>query len=100
MTRVSVYQNHQIIGESCIFDVGELAVTRGLFCLLQHPIHLSEIEITEQRRNYPALRNASVSVGLKHNLQQAHHVRIVHTLCHFRQWAIMSNIVEGKSYTL
>jgi hypothetical protein len=31
------------------------------------------------------LRNASVSVGLKHNLQQAHHVRIVHALCHFRQ---------------
>jgi hypothetical protein len=34
---------------------------------------------------YPALRNASFSVGLEHDLQQVHHVCIVHASCYFRQ---------------
>src|SRR5215813_8174742 len=59
MPRMSVYQDHQIIGESSILDVGVLAVARGLLRPLQHPIYLCKIDITEQRRDDPALRNAS-----------------------------------------
>src|SRR5262249_23587602 len=59
---------------------------------LQHPIHLCEIEITEQRRDDTALRNASFSVGLEHDLQQVHHVCIVHALCYFHR----SSKVIGK----
>src|SRR6516225_2436385 len=100
MPRMSVYQDHQIIGESSILDVGVLAVARGLLRQLQHPIYLCKIDITEQRRDDPALRNASFPVGLEHDLQQVHHVCIVHALCYFRQKAIVSNVVEGRSYTL
>src|SRR6516225_4622482 len=94
MPWMSVYQDHQIVSESSILDVGVLAVARGLLRPLQHPIHLCEIEITEQRRDNPTLRNASFSVGLKHDLQQVHHVHIVHALCYVRQTAIVSNVVE------
>jgi hypothetical protein len=94
MSRVGVYQDHQIVRESRIFDVGVLAVTRNIFRSLQHPIHLSEINIAEQRRNHSALRNASFSMGPEHYLQQMHHVGVVHALCYFRQQTILSNIVE------
>jgi hypothetical protein len=43
------------------------------------------------------LRNASFPVGLEHDLQQVHHVCIVHALCYFRQKAIMPNVVEVAS---
>jgi hypothetical protein len=33
---------------SCVLDVGVLAEARGLFRPLQHPIHLGEVEVTEQ----------------------------------------------------
>src|ERR1700730_3389523 len=48
MSRVGVNQDHQIIRKSCVLDVGVLAVARGLFRLLQHPVDLGEVEVTEQ----------------------------------------------------
>src|SRR5712671_2445659 len=48
MSRVSVNQDHQIIRKSCVLDVGVLAVARGLFRLLQHPVHLGEVKVAEQ----------------------------------------------------
>ena len=52
MSRVGVYQDHQIVSESRVFDAGVLPVTRDFFRSLQHPIHLGEIDIAEQRRDY------------------------------------------------
>ncbi len=37
-----------------------------------------EVEIAEQWRDDPALRNAPLTVGFEHDLQQAHHVCIIH----------------------
>jgi hypothetical protein len=48
MSWVGVNQDHQIIRKSCVLDVGVLAVTRGLFRLLQHLVHLVEVEVAEQ----------------------------------------------------
>ena len=50
-----VDQDHLIIGETRVLDVGVLAVMRGLLRPLQHPIHLGEVEIAEQRRDHTAL---------------------------------------------
>jgi hypothetical protein len=52
MSLIGVDQDHQIVSEPCIFDVGVLAIARDLPRPLQHPIHLIEIEVAEQRRDY------------------------------------------------
>ena len=94
MSRVGVDQDHQIICKPCILDVGVLAETRGLFRPLQHTVNLGEVEIAEQWRDHPALRNAMLTVGFEHDLQQAHHVCIIHPSCHLGQQTIMSNVVK------
>src|SRR6266478_4657749 len=94
MSRVGVNQDHQIIRKSCVLDVGVLAETRGLFRPLQHPVHLGEVEVTEQRRDNPALRNALLAVGLEHDLQQVQNVHIVDPPRHLRQQPIVPDIVE------
>src|SRR5271156_2523147 len=94
MSLVGVDQDHQVVRESRIFDVGVLAVTRSLLRPLQHPVDLGEVDVTEQRRNHPALRNALLPAGFEHDLQQVHHVRIVHALSDFRQQPIVPDIVE------
>ena len=91
---MGVNQDHQIIGKSCIFDVGVLAITRGLFRTLQHFIHLVEVEIAKQWRDDPALWDPSPAVGLEHQFQQMQHVRIIHPLCYLGQEPIMSDIVK------
>src|SRR5271157_1423169 len=47
MSLVGIDQDHQIIGKSCVLDVGVLAVARGLLRPLQHPVHLGEVEVAE-----------------------------------------------------
>ena len=44
--------------------------------------------------DHPALRNALLPAGFEHDLQQVHHVRIVHALSDFRQQPIVPDIVE------
>ena len=94
MSRVGVDQDHQIICKPCILDVGVLAEARGLFRPLQHAVNLGEVEIAEQRRDDPALRNATLTVGFEHDLQQAHHVCIIYPSCHLGQQTIMPNVVK------
>src|SRR5271169_390953 len=93
MSLVGVDQDHQVVRESRIFDVGVLAVTRSRLRPLQHPVDLGEVDVAEQRRNHPALRNALLPAGFEHDLQQVHHVRI-HALSDFRQQPIVPDIVE------
>ena len=42
-----------------------------------------EVDVAEQRRNHPALRNALFPAGFEHDLQQVHDVGIVHALATF-----------------
>ena len=53
MSLIGVDQDHQIVGEPRIFDVGVLAIAGDLPRSLQHSIHLIEVEVTEQGRDYP-----------------------------------------------
>src|SRR5437763_2152294 len=48
--RPSLRSWRTIIRKTCILDVGVFPVARGGNRLLQHSIHLSEVEVAEQRR--------------------------------------------------
>ena len=58
MPLVGVDQDHHIVSEFRIFDIGVLAIAGNFLRSLQHPIHLIEVEVAEQWGNYTALRNA------------------------------------------
>src|SRR5438045_1555478 len=58
MSLIGVDQDHQIVCEPRIFDVDVLAIAGDFPRSLQHSIHLIEVEVTEQGRDYSALWNA------------------------------------------
>src|SRR5258708_2105874 len=94
MSLVGVDQDHQIVSEPRIFDVGVLAIARDLPRPLQHLVHLIEVKVAEQGRDDSALWNALLARSLQHNLQKVHDVRVVYPLRHFRQQPVVPNIVK------
>src|ERR1700720_3616609 len=48
MSLIGVDQDHQIVCEPRIFDIGVLAIAGDLPRSLQHSIHLIEVEVTEK----------------------------------------------------
>src|SRR4051812_41348164 len=94
MPLVGVDQDHQIVCESRIFDVGVLAVACDLPRSLQHPVHLIEVEVAEQRRDDPTLRNAHLAGSFQHNLQEMHDVRVINPPCHLLQQSVVTDAVE------
>ncbi len=52
MPLVGVNQDHQIVSVSRIFDISVLAISGHFLDPLQHPIHLIEVKVAEQGRNY------------------------------------------------
>src|SRR5260370_20505311 len=78
MPPMRVDQYHQIIRKTCILDGGVFSVARGSDRFLQHPVHLSEIEVAEHWRNHPALWNALFPSRFQNHLEQPHHCRILH----------------------
>src|SRR6201984_737308 len=97
MSLIGVDQDHQIICESRIFDIGVLAVAGALPRSLQHSIHLIEVEVTEQGRNYSPLWNALLARSFQHDLQEVHDVRVINPLCHFFQQPVVPDIVKVGS---
>src|SRR3954454_7458731 len=51
MSLVGVDQDHQIVCEPRIFDVGVPAISRDLPRSLQHPVYFIEVEVAEQGRD-------------------------------------------------
>ena len=94
MSLVGVDQDHQIVSEPRIFDVGVLAISRDLPRPLQHLVHLIEVKVAEQGRDDSALWNALLARSLQHNLQKVHDVRVVDPPRHFRQQPVVPNIVK------
>src|SRR5215469_3225403 len=94
MARVGIDQDHQIVSKTRVLDVGEPAAACHLLRPLEHPVHLGEVEVAEQRRDDPALRDAAATVGFQHDLQQAHHVVVIHSLRYLGQQPVMPNIVK------
>ena len=94
MTFVGVDQDHQVVSEPRVFDVGVLAVAGDLPRSLQHLVHLIEVEITEQGRDHTTLRNALLARSFQDNLQQMHDVRVINPLRHFLQQPVMPDIIK------
>ena len=97
MPPVGVDQDDQIVCESRIFDVGVLAIACDLPRSLQHPIHLIEVEVAEQGRDYAALWNALLARSFQHDFQEMHDVRVINPLSHFFQQPVVPDIVEVGS---
>src|SRR6202165_509721 len=89
-----VDQDHRIVSEPRILDGDELPIACGLFCPLQHPVHLVEVEVTEDGRNHTPLRDALFAVRLQHDLQKVHPLIIVDPLGYLGEEQIVSHSVE------
>src|SRR5215469_9249549 len=91
---MGVNQYHQVIRKTCVLDMGVFTTTRGGYRLLQHPIYLSEIDVTEQWRCHPTLRNSLLTGRSQDHLEKMHHRRIIHPSSHLREQQRMLHIVE------
>src|SRR5215831_241265 len=76
LSGMTVDQDHQIVGEPSVLDLHPRAFASDFFGPLQHLIHLIEVEITEQGRNHPALRNTLLPRRLHQQLEQPQHLGI------------------------
>ena len=94
MAGVGVQQDDQIVGEPGILHRRVLVESGGLFGPFQHPVHLGEVEIAEQRRDHSALRNPHLPGGLQHLLEQGQHVSIVDPPGHLREQQIVPHVIE------
>jgi len=56
--RLGLHQDHEISREPGLVEGGRGTTAGDLFRLLQHPLHRGEIQMTEERREHTALRNA------------------------------------------
>src|ERR1700674_4568478 len=65
LARMSVHQDHKIIGEPGVFDIRPPLNTSDVLRSLQHPVHLVEVEVTEQGENNPPWRTALRARGLQ-----------------------------------
>src|SRR5712671_1521074 len=97
MPLIGVDQDHQIVCEPRIFDIGVLAIAGDLPRSFQHSVHLIEVEVTEQGRDYSALGNALLARSFQHDLQKMHDVRVINPLCHFFQQPVVPDIVKVGS---
>jgi hypothetical protein len=57
-------------------------------------VHLIEVEVTEQGRDYSALWNAFLTRSFQHDLQKVHDVRVINPLGHFFQQPVVPDIVK------
>src|ERR1700745_1528357 len=97
MARMRVDQYHQVIRKPRVLNVGVLSPARGDNRLFQHPIYLSEVEITEHWRNHPALRNALCPGRLQDHLEEPHHRSVLYPPGHLSKQQRMLNIVKVGS---
>ncbi len=78
-------EHHEVIRKSGVLDVEVLAPTRDCPRALQHFVDLVEIKVRQERGNHPTLRNAPFAAGFEDQLQQSHHLRVIHPLGDFTQ---------------
>ena len=77
MLRVSIHQNHQIVGETRVLQVSVGSSTGDLLSPLQHPINLVQVQIAEQGGKHSTLGNTLLTRRLDDQFQQMHDLRVV-----------------------
>src|SRR6266567_5353028 len=85
---------HTIIGKPGVLDFHPPPLTSDFLRPFQHLVHLVEIEIAEQGRNHPALRNTLLPRRFQQQFEQPHNLGVVHSACHLLQYEGMSNRIE------
>ena len=91
----AINEDNQVIGISGIVDVVLIFAPASDFLgPLQHFIHLVEIEIAEQGRDHPSLRNPSFAASFQNKLQQRHHPRIVDSFGYLLEKQVMPNMIK------
>jgi hypothetical protein len=94
MSRVGVHKDHQVIGEPRVLHRGVPQASRNGLGTFQHPIYLGEIDVAEQRRDHPALRNALFARCLEDQPQQSHHVIVLNPERHLVEQQVMPHGVK------
>src|SRR5260370_28769302 len=95
-----VHQDHKIIGEPGVFDIRPPLNTSDVLRSLQHPVYLIKVDVTEQRRNHPALRNALSARRLQHHPEEPQHRVVAHPTRDLLEYHVMSHRIEGTYDTL
>src|SRR5215471_10262625 len=86
-----------IVGEPGVLDFHPRPLASDCFRPLQHPVHLIEVEITEQGRNHLTLRNTLLPRRPQQQLEQPQHLGIAHPPSHFFQYEVMLYRVQVGS---
>ena len=94
MTLERIDQHHQIVSVSRIFDIGVLTIPCGFLRPLQHLVHLTEVEITEERRDHTTLWNTAFAGCFEHQLEQVQHLGIAHPLRYLAEQQIVPHVVK------
>src|SRR5215467_400054 len=97
LPRMTVDQDHQIVGEPGVLDFHPRPLASDFLRPLQHLVHLIKVEITEQGRNHPALRNTLLPRRLQQQLEQPQHLSIADPSSHFFQQEVMPYRVKVGS---
>ncbi len=92
-----VHQNHQIIGESGVLDHRPSLPAGDFFRPLQHLVHFIQVQVTEQRRNHPALRNTLLPRRLQNQFEEPQNLIIAHSPGHLLQHDMMPYRVKVAS---
>jgi hypothetical protein len=90
----AIYEDNQVVGIPGIVKVLIFASASDFLGTLQHFIHLVEIDITEQGRNHPSLRNPSFATSFQNKVQQRHHPSIVDSFGYLLEEQVMPNMIK------
>ena len=90
----AIHQDHRVIGVAHVLKIGVPAVAGDFLGLFQHPIHVIEVDIGQERGNYSALGYALPAGGLQDHLEQVQHVPVLDPLRYFGQQNMMPDIVK------
>src|SRR5206468_2576096 len=77
-----------VVGVARVLDVREPAITRDLFRLLQHCIHLGEVDVTEQGGDHTALGNPAFPGCRQHQLEQVQDLVVLNPARYFPEQQI------------
>src|SRR5215468_6689397 len=86
-----------IIGEPGIFNRRPPLVPGHCFRSFQHPVYLVEVQITEQPRNHPALRNSLLPRRVQQQFQKPQNRVVIDSPRHLLQHNMMPHRVEVGS---
>src|SRR5215831_5170374 len=94
MLCVRIHQNHEVVGETSIFQVSVEPAPGGLLSPLQHLVDLIQVQVTEYGGKHSTLGKTLRTSCLDHQFQQMHDLRVIDSPRDFLEQDVMPDIVE------